>query len=215
MAEPAGLAQEQRRALDRLSRRPELSAFYLAGGSAIALHLGHRRSLDLDLFSVQPDADLDSAERAVSYSFAAHEVVSRSDAAVQLICDGERIDLVRYPYALLDPPSRIESGFAVASLRDLGVMKLAAIARRGIRRDFWDLHAILDAGDHTLVGLGQDYVRKFGVREADLYHVLKALTYFEDAERDPAFPAGLSSDRWQSIKELFRAEAPKLVGGGT
>lgn len=59
------LAEEQLRALDRLSRVPELTAFYLAGGTAIAHHLGHRVSRDLDLFSQQAHVDLDAVRRAV------------------------------------------------------------------------------------------------------------------------------------------------------
>lgn len=211
MAEPAGLAPEQRRALDRLSQRIELAEFYLAGGSAVALHLHHRRSFDLDLFSRHPDADLDIAERAISGCFGSHEVVSRTDATVRMVCDGESIDLVRYPYPLLDPPAQSATGFAVAGLRDLGVMKLAAIARRGIRRDFWDLFAIVSAGEHTMTSLARDYIRKFGVREADLYHVLRSLTFFDDAERDPAYPRGLTPTEWGRMKVFFQSEAPRLV----
>jgi hypothetical protein len=167
MAEPTELAEEQRRALDRLSQ-------------AVAIHCKHRRSLDLDFFSLRPDADLGIAERSLSEAFARCEVISRSDAAVQLLCDGVRIDLVRYPYAPLESPPLNECGLAIAGLRDLGVMKLAAISRRGLRRDFWDLFVILQTTELGLGKLAEDYVRRFGVRESDLYDVLKALTYFED-----------------------------------
>lgn len=51
----------------------------------------------------------------------------------------------------------------------------------------------------------------FGVRENDLYHVLKALTYFDDAERDPALPQGMTPALWQNIKTFFRSHAPELV----
>ena len=211
MAEPTCLSPEQERALDRLSRRPELGDYYLAGGSAIALVLGHRRSLDLDFFSLRPDVDLDLVARAAAESFARCEVVSRSDAAVQLVCDGARLDFVRYPYALLDPPAACGAAPAVAGLRDLAVMKLAAIARRGVRREFWDLCEILRAGSHDLAALADAYLEKFGLRENDLYHVLKALTYFADAERDSAMPAGLTAERWAEIRRYFEREAPRLL----
>ncbi len=179
MATSPGLAEEQRRALDRLSEAPGLPDFYLAGGTAIAIHCGHRRSLDLDLFSLRPDVDLESTVQLIAAKFMSCEVVSRSDA--------------------------------LAGLRDLGVMKFAAIARRGIRRDFWDLFAILNLGEYTLRSLAADYLCKFGVRESDLYHVLKALTYFDDAERDPALPQGMTLELWQDIKTFFRTHAPELV----
>ena len=116
---------------------------------------------------MQPDADLDAAERSLASIFVLCEVVSRSEVALQLSCDGARIDLVRYPYAPLEAPTHGEAGVLLASLRDLGVMKLAAIARRGIRRDFWDLFVILGTGI-ALSALAKDYVRRFGVRESDL-----------------------------------------------
>lgn len=90
MAHPASLADEQRGALDRLSRCPELHDFYLAGGTAIALELGHRQSLDLDFFSRRPDADLERIERAASVVFLRLEVVNRSDVALKLVCDSAR-----------------------------------------------------------------------------------------------------------------------------
>ena len=58
MGKPTGLAKEQRRALDRLKGVRGIERFYLAGGSAIASHLHHRRSADLDLFSLSKDVDL-------------------------------------------------------------------------------------------------------------------------------------------------------------
>lgn len=210
MAGPPKLAQEQLRTLDRLSESAEIGGYYLAGGSAVALHLAHRISLDLDFFSIDPNADLERIERVLEGSFSSFQVVTKTDVAAHFLADGARLDFVRYPYAPLDPPVR-NHGVAVASLRDLGAMKLAAIARRGIRRDFWDLFEIVRHGGETLEQLGQAYVLRFGVRETDLYHVLKALTYFDDAERDPALPLGLTIAKWEEIKVFFRAEAPNLV----
>lgn len=89
-------------------------------------------------------------------------------------------------------------------------MKLSAIARRGLRRDFWDLCAILEAGI-SLGSLGRDYVRRFGVKESDLYHVARALTFFADAEKDPTLPAGMTEQGWEVIKTRMRAEAPALL----
>jgi hypothetical protein len=86
----------------------------------------------------------------------------------------------------------------MAGKLDLAAMKLAAIARRGIRRDFWDLFAIVQSG-LSLRECARGYVEKYGVGEADLYHVLRSLTYFEDCptsitnshQRQLHFPIGL------------------------
>ena len=107
------------------------------------------------------------------------------------------------------PPAQA-FGVGLAGVRDLAAMKLAAISRRGLRRDFWDLYEALGTG-LTLRACGEAYVQRFGIREADLYHVLRALTYFDDAEKDPVFPPGLDAARWGAIKAFFLAEAPKLV----
>ncbi len=210
MGEAPTLSKNQRRALDRLSQLPVMASFYLAGGTALGIHLAHRRSADLDFFSRTPTADFGQVKVAVQKGFDHVEVLAETDAALHLLCDGLPVDFVRYPYPLLEPPLDT-FGVALAGLRDLAVMKLSAISRRGLRRDFWDLFEIVNAG----IGLrecARAYLERFGVQEADLYHVLRALTYFEDAEKDPVFPPGLDDDRWNQIKEFFCKESPKLIG---
>jgi hypothetical protein len=210
MDHDAILAPEQRRALDRLSSCKFAAEYYLAGGSAVALRLGHRRSLDLDFFSRSPDLDPGSMVGTLKGTFGQVRVIGQTDAALRVQCDGARLDFVRYPYAPLEQPTLQEVGVQVAGLRDLGTMKLAAIARRGICRDFWDLYEILRAG-LNLRSLGRDYVARFGADASDLYHVARALTYFADAEKDPAFPAGMTADTWQVIKDHFAEHGPDLL----
>jgi hypothetical protein len=98
-------------------------------------------------------------------------------------------------------------GVKVAGLRDLAAMKLAAIAKRGVRRDYWDLYAILTRTKLSLESVCDDYLRKFGVSEADLYHVLRALTWFEDAEADRRLPRGLTAKKWRDIRDWFERNA--------
>jgi hypothetical protein len=210
MDHDAVLAPEQRRALDRLSSCKCAGEFYLASGSALALRLGHRRSLDLDFFSLSQDLDLGSMVGALRVAFGEVRVIGETDAALHVQCDGARLDFVRYPYAPLEQPTLDASGVRVAGLRDLGTMELAAIARRGIRRDFWDLYEILRAG-LDLRSLGRDYVTRFGVAASDLYHVGRALTYFVDAEKDPAFPAGMTADTSLAVKDYFEEHGPDLL----
>jgi hypothetical protein len=97
---------------------------------------------------------------------------------------------------------------ALAALRDLAAMKLSAIAKRGIKRDFWDLHQIVNASAVSLNLAFDSYVEKFGVRQADLYHVMRSLTYFDDADAEQVFPAGLTAAHWDLIKDYFRQAAP-------
>jgi hypothetical protein len=210
VAKPTGLAPQQLRALDRLKGLRALDGFYLAGGSAIAFHLKHRRSLDLDLFSHSRDADLRAVRDALAKEEDELEVIGETDAIVRLRFAGEPLDIVRYPYAPLEKPRRGPASFPVAGLRDLAAMKLAAIAKRGIRRDFWDLHEIVSKR-FTLRVAAQAYVQRFGLAESDLYHVARSLTYFADAEKDPAYPAGLTPAKWTRICRFFTREAPSLL----
>lgn len=210
MGKRTGLAKGQLRALARLSRVQELSGFYLAGGTAIAHHLGHRRSRDLDVFSGSKSADLAGIRLALTRGPTKVVVVGESDATLQLRFGGELLDIVRYPFPLLEAPRAGPGDFPVAGLRDLVAMKLAATARRGVRRDFWDVYAIASQG-LSLREAGLAYVARFGVRQSDLYHVARALTYFADADREAAFPSGLTRAGWAEIKAFFLREAPTLL----
>lgn len=213
MATSPSLATRQRRALDRLTPLADAHGLYLAGGTALAAHLGHRLSRDLDLFSQEPHIDL-AAVHAAMIAFPDVEVVSMTDATLHVRLDGLPVDVVKYPYRPLQQPRRDTEAFGrfpVAGLEDLAVMKLSAIARRGIRRDFWDLHAIVASGALDLGTALERYVRRYGVTQSDLYHVLRALTYFDDAEADPLLPDGLSEAHWDEIKAWFTVQAPIVL----
>jgi hypothetical protein len=208
MASPAPLTAGQGRALAGLSRAGLLDGLYLAGGVAVAHHLGHRGSRDLDLFTRDATVDLDRfRERALAA--VGGETISQTEATVVLRVAGTPVDVVRYPYPLVGRLARGPSGVLVASLRDLAAMKLAAIAKRGVRRDYWDLFEILTRTRLTMHRACDDYVRKFGVAEADLYHVLRALVWFEDADADPTPPRGLSRSRWRTIRAWFDQQAAR------
>lgn len=191
---------------DRLVSAGLLSGFYLGGGTAAALHLGHRLSHDLDWFTPAgfPGEELAACLGGLG-AFAIH---ARTAGSLHGSLDGVRLSFLHYPYPLLDAPVAFR-GAAVAGLRDIALMKLNAIAGRGGRRDFYDLHAICHHG-LALGDLLADLPRKFGPG-VNVYHVLKSLTYFDDAEADPE-PLLRVSLRWEEVKAFFLREAPKYVG---
>ncbi|MBI2373685.1 MAG: nucleotidyl transferase AbiEii/AbiGii toxin family protein [Deltaproteobacteria bacterium] len=209
MAKARSLAPEQLRALGRIAKLPGIDRFYLAGASAITWHLGHRRSRDLDLFSIDLNVSLERLQWATRRERGV-QVIEATESAVALKVGSIPVDLVRYPYPPLETPAPGPLEFPVAGLRDLAAMKLAAIARRGLRRDFWDLYELAHAGV-PIREAAYCYVQRFGTTAADVYHVQRALTWFEDAERDPRAVAGLSAKRWDRIKTFFRAETPSLL----
>lgn len=122
----------------RLKRQGILDGVYLAGGVAVAHYLGHRRSNDLDLFAPTSGIDLERVRRHATELLAA-EVIAQTDVTLKLRVSGAVIDIVRYPYPTLARTRPGPEGVLVAGLRDLAAMKLAAVAKRGVRRDYWDL----------------------------------------------------------------------------
>jgi hypothetical protein len=200
---------EQQRALDRVRSLAGEFGLYLAGGTALAFHLGHRTSLDVDLFSVEASLDLEALHRALA-SFPDFELDSLTDAALRCRLGGVPLDIVRYPYPPLAPPLAGPGSFPIAGLADLATMKLSAAARRGIRRDFWDLYEIFRNGTPSLGDAVDTYVERYGVKESDLYHVLRSLTYFGDAEADAVLPLGMTEPLWQQIRAWFTDNVPRV-----
>jgi hypothetical protein len=208
VARARGISREQRRPLDRLKVERDLPPTYLAGGVAVALHLGHRRSRALDLFTFPGEVSIEPFRRLAEDDDA--ELVTATDVAIHLRLGTTPVDVVRYRFPLLEQPVAGPGGWSTAGLIDLAAMKLAAIARRGLRRDFWDLDAMLETGI-SLTQAGEAFRSRFGKGEADLYHVTRAPTSFDDAERDTIFPEGMSARRWSAIKACFEACAHELL----
>ena len=210
MGGATGLSQQQLLALDRVAKLPQAKMLHLVGGSAIAVHFGHRRSEDLDIFSLTPDVDLHAVRASLAMHVPSLVVRGETDVTLKVAADGAIIDFVRYPYMPLEPPTPGPGGVLLASVRDLGAMKLAAIATRGIRRDFWDAFVMAKNG-HALAQMAADFRAKFGKEASDLYHVVRALTYFDDAEADPIFPRGMTPALWKRVRTYFAREAPRLL----
>jgi hypothetical protein len=94
-------------------------------------------------------------------------------------------------------------------VQDIALMKIAAIAGRGSRKDFIDLYAILRHG-HSLQALFDLLHTKYAKRRGNAYHLLKSLSYFEDAEREP-LPRMLEPFDWNECKNFFLRQAHGLV----
>jgi len=201
VAKPPNLPAKQLELLARLKTVRALDRFYLVGGTAVGWHFGHRRSIDLDLFSRTRRDALEPVVAALTSTGA--RLRTETDVMVGLEAAGVLIDVVRYPYPPLEKPRPGPSGFPVASPVDLGVIKLSAISKRGLRRDFWDLYVIVTLGGLTLETLLRAYRKRYRRGAADEYHLVRSLTYFVDAERDDPRVIGLSSAQWSTIRQFF------------
>ena len=183
---------------------------YLAGGSALALQLGHRRSVDLDWFTkqtVHPEelaADVRSLGQPVEVNQNAEGTFLGKVGSVQY-------SVFRYRYDLVDGPVEF-GGCALASLRDIGAMKMTAIVQRSTKRDYVDLHAILVGAQVPLRDVVATMERKYpGLAPAT---ALRALTYFKDVERQ-AMPDMIAKTSWDDVKRgLSRVFERGLRRGG-
>ena len=172
--------------------------FYLAGGVAVALRIGHRQSRDLDLFSTQRDPI--ELEQTLQQDVRA-TITSRAVGTLHLEVVGVPVSLLRYNYPMHAPEQDARIPVRVASIEDLICMKLSAIGGRGARRDFWDLHELFVKQGLTLESALALFAQKYpGI---DVGHVVRATAYFGDADKEP-MPADLGETRWASITNDFR-----------
>lgn len=189
--------------LRRLQRLPDLTSTRLVGGTALALHLGHRKSVDLDMFG--------TFDPIVSYrkllADAGHSVEGAENGTVQsLRVNNVKVDLVNYPYPWLD--DAIEEGnIRLAGLRDIAAMKLSAVANRVRKKDFIDVARLLDV--FSLDQMLSLYKEKFSVSE--LSFPLRGLMYFDDAEEDPMPEMFDSNFTWENVKKTVVAATRKYV----
>jgi predicted nucleotidyltransferase component of viral defense system len=126
--------------LRRLTNLPFLDDFYLVGGTALALYYGHRKSIDLDLFT-NSDVDWDALNDEI-LTIGEWQSFHRRKRIYQGYLEGVKVDFVHYPYPPLNPINNIE-GFRLISVEDIAAMKLSAVTGRGTKKDFFDIHLLL------------------------------------------------------------------------
>ncbi len=196
------LYPDTRHALETLAKEKMVDGLYLAGGTATALRLGHRKSIDLDWFSSKPfsvDELLQKLIRVAPFDVAIKETKTLTGQWLST-----RVEFFEYPYPLLET-TETWNGVNIAGLQDIALMKLIAISDRGSKKDFIDLFEICKTA-LTLESLFSLLPKKFPGINFDPYHLLKSLVYFEDAERDPN-PDLIKNILWKTVKEFFLDQA--------
>lgn len=184
------------------------SGFYLAGGTAIAIWLGHRESIDLDWFTgngIEDPLNLAATLRTGGLSL---DVSGVAQGTLHGSAEGVKLSFLEYRYPLLRPSTAWpEYGCELASLEDLACMKLSAIGSRGAKKDFIDLYA-LGTTRFTLAQMLDFYQQKFGT--TDLLHVLSSLAYFDDAEPEVTPLLHWNLD-WSEVKRGTEAWVTEYV----
>jgi hypothetical protein len=194
------LEREQQEIL-RLTAGPVTSrGFYLAGGTALALHLGHRRSLDFDWFTETSLSDPLLLAQQLREQHIPFETDSTERGTLHGMVAGVRVTFLEYRYPLIQPTLfSPDLGCRLAGLQDIACMKLSALAQRGSRKDFIDIYALLRTG-LTLGTILDQYRRKYTVK--DIAHVLYGLSYFDDAEKEEP-PFLLWDLNWKEVKKTI------------
>ncbi|RME89001.1 MAG: hypothetical protein D6770_05620 [Anaerolineae bacterium] len=201
----SALSRETQSNLAAIGQTPLAAAFYLAGGTAVALHLGHRFSFDLDFFS-EKHFNVDEVLTTLK-SLGEVKTFQATADTFNGELNGVRISFFLYPYPVLDAFS-LFSGVQIATLRDLAAMKVDAITRRGTKRDFIDLYFICRRS-FSLQEAMEYYFMKFRAFNISEIHVYKSLVYFADAE-DDTHPQMIQPVRWDDVKAFFQQEVPRL-----
>jgi predicted nucleotidyltransferase component of viral defense system len=197
------------RLLTELGQERSLEAFYLAGGTAVALRLGHRISVDLDFFTSR--RDFDPERLCQDLAVHGHIHIDQQDRRTVLgRLKGVKFSFIAYPYPLIEETESFQ-GIRVAHLLDLALMKIVATSQRGTRRDFVDLFYLCRQG-LRLADLIPRLPEKFKEITYPFYHVLRSLVFFDDAELDEP-PQMLLPLDWEKVKSFFRGEVRALHAG--
>lgn len=179
-----------------------LNGWILAGGTALALQLGHRVSVDLDFFRYG-DFEVTPLREALA-GLGKFEVSAMAPGTLHCRLDDIRLTFLRSEVPFLYEPVPYR-GLHLADVRDIAAMKVIAVAGRGAKKDFIDLHAYLEAGASfpDLMALVRQRYRN---TEFNVMHLLRSLVYFDDAETEP-MPKMLSKTGWPEIRMRLEREA--------
>ena len=202
------ITPELRSLLRLLEGQAFLSRFYLAGGTALALQLGHRRSVDLGFFSEMDAVGLRARQEIIqALQHSGVQVLENADGNLLVLVGNIHVGFFSYGYPLLEDPLTL-GAVNLASCIDIGLMKCDALITRGSRKDFYDLYFLsrLLPLENLLLRAEQkySYYRDFALT------VIESMLAFENADRDLQ-PVLFEDIPWLVIKDHFRREAVQLA----
>jgi predicted nucleotidyltransferase component of viral defense system len=206
---PDAITQTCSKSLQYLHRQEFIKDFYLAGGTALALQIGHRISTDLDWFSTSTtlnESARDDIRKSLEPS-GVFETMMERDGSLYTRLYGIDVSFIHQRHPLLEATLDYQD-VHLASPVDIGLMKLAAINSRGTRRDFIDLYSLKEVAPlNILLDLAP---KKYFDRPSFLAISARALVYFDDAEQQP-MPNTLVPISWQDVKAYCESAATALT----
>lgn len=188
--------------LNKIMSEKLFSDFNLVGGTALALQIGHRNSIDIDLFG---NSEIDTQLFIEKLSEFGKVTVTQSTKNILITeINDVKVDFVNYKYPIISEQLFIEN-IRMLSTKDIAAMKLNAIAGRGGKKDFIDLYFLLDK--FSLGEMLSFYDQKYN--DGSLFMVQKSLTYFEDADLQQQ-PQMFQNFDWETCKQKIINEVIKL-----
>lgn len=193
------LSDAQKKVLPVIAKALVNTDFYMAVGTALALQVGHRHSLDFDWFMPKLGDPESLFQRLKSFNID-FKIQSVSLETVYLVINTVQMSFIGYDYPMLK--SKVlwpDYGLQLAGTDDIACMKLSAIASRGSRKDFVDLYYLI----RNFIPL-DDYLRLFmkKYKNRDIGHVVRSLVYFTDADAEPEIRMIKPLD-WPKLKSDF------------
>lgn len=184
-----------------------LRDFFLVGGTALALKFGHRKSIDLDLFTTQP-ADMAVLRKVIEHKFGKSFEGEGRELNFGIFCHihSIKVDIVKITQKIIRTPE-LTDGVRMYSNEDIAAMKINALLGRGQKKDFFDLCQLLKI--FSLEDIIKFYHEKYTDQHL-LISIPSALTYFTDAEESPD-PVSLDGMTWKNVQEMLQAEVRKFL----
>ncbi len=182
--------------------------FYLGGDTALALQLGHRDSVDFDFFS-KKDIDTQELFEDLRLVFKEHKILKTQqeyNTLTVLISDSIKLSFFTYKYKLINKTIN-EKNIRLASIEDIGCMKLSAITGRASNKDYIDIYYILQ--NVELKDLLKKASKKFPELDSNL--ILKSLIYFQDISMQPINFKNDNYVEFKEVKSLLKQEVKKIT----
>lgn len=182
--------------------------WYLAGGTALALQVGHRQSVDLDFFTTKANFNellvirklLATGNWQTSYNESGTIYGKYREA---------KMSLIAYPF-FVPSKEKLHCGtIRILLPHDIAAMKIIAVSQRGRKRDFIDLYWYVQNCE-SLINVVKRAVTQYPGQEKNIHHIIKSLVYFADAESDPE-PRIMFKANWKQVKRFFRTQVKAMA----
>lgn len=189
--------------LRQLMQLDSLKKFRLVGGTSLALQIGHRESIDIDLFT-DTEFKKNNIILDIRNKFSTSPSTAELTTGLNYEIKNIKVDIFNWGVPFLRPAIIIE-GIRMASMEDIVAMKLEAIITRGSKKDYWDIAYLLDY--FSFKSFIDFFKSKYN---SDPRQVIENILLFERAEKDPN-PKIFNAHNWSDIKNKISIEVKKYV----